>query len=170
MYTKPNTCASVWWLICERPASIDRADQWHRLPRVSLFVHPTPSSCNVHVRDPLELSDWHIRFQLSNACCRKQVQPGNLKLAYRAVIHVVDLMIKRLLCLNIFLFIKDKKISLKLNYDIPTVVQLVLSFLFRHKICKRNLESSDTDFSLKIHRVWSRNSADCWKRTWSIKL
>ena len=68
--------ARMWWLICERPASIDRADQWHRLPRVSLFAHPTPSSCNVHVRDPLELSDWHIRFQLSNACCRKQVQYG----------------------------------------------------------------------------------------------
>ena len=27
------------------------------------------------------------------------------------------------------------------------------SFLFRHKARERNLESSDTDFSLKIHRV-----------------
>jgi len=48
---------------------------------------------------------------------------GNLKLAYHAVIHIVYLMIKQSSSLNIFLFIKDKKkISLKLNYDIPTVV------------------------------------------------
>lgn len=88
IYTKPNTCVAKWWLICERPASIDRADQWHRLPRVSLFSHPTPSSCNVHVRDPLELSDWHIRFRLSNACCRKQCNWETLNMVYHlTVIH-----------------------------------------------------------------------------------